>query len=80
MNYKSPYDLTIEIDRHFRCQDGVWLNTADFYDVVYAISYAPIKKQNNLAELFKSLPRKEVIERSKKIKALSNLLKKIYDV
>lgn len=74
MKLFHPYNLAMELDRHFR-ENGTEFTTEEFYSVVEAIQATGSKtNQNNAAKFFKTLPKEEVIRRSIIVARLDKLL------
>lgn len=76
MDIMLPYNLALDIDKYFESTDQGSLTHKEFIDVVETLQVTgSIKNQKHTADLFKRLPKEEVIKRSETVVRLDKLLR-----
>jgi len=78
MHMFVPYNLTMDIEKHFESTAEGPLEYEDFYNVVETLQATGSEKnQKRTAAFFMTLPKKEVILRASTVARLNKLLQTI---
>jgi hypothetical protein len=77
-NVMAPYQLTTNLDEHFQKTDSGGFQHNEFINIVETLQATGcVKNQMHTFELFKTLPKEEVIRRANIVSRLNQLLKVI---